>query len=256
MNTVSDQFWPTVATVIPVLALAMIVEIRSIIARWDADLPWWIRSTQGLVWFLALIQIAIVETVAFNYLASGETSSAWVLVAKESISASIVTLIIAPALSILGESNIHIYATALTRLARAPGDWQYFMLSRGAKRNLRLLAEKKKGLDELMARAINTERLILSSEHPDSSECQEDLAKVQGYKRRISSEIESAEAIRKEVIENSDNIRNEKERLTARRKELITQLEKDLTKADDRSDASRPKSDGSPERASKPLEPK
>jgi hypothetical protein len=244
MNTVSDQFWPTVAAVIPVLALAVIVEVRSVITRWDADFPWWIRSAQGLVWFLVLIQFAIVETAAFNNLASSETSGTWALTAKESISASIVTLIITPALSILGESNVHIYATALTRVARASGEWQYLKLSRGAKRNLRLLAKKKKGLDELMSQAENAERAILSSEHPDSPDCQEDLATVRGYKRRISSELESVEAIRKEAIENGEEIRNEKKRLAERRKELIRQLEKDLIKAGDLSEASRPKSDG------------
>jgi hypothetical protein len=82
---VSDQFWPTVATVVPVLALALVVEVRTTIAQWDDDFPWPLRSIQGLAWANVLVQFGVVEIIAFNNLSGDEASKAGVSFAKVAI---------------------------------------------------------------------------------------------------------------------------------------------------------------------------
>jgi len=252
MNTVSDQFWPIVATVIPVLALAMIVEVRSTIEHWDADFPWGIRSIQGLAWFGVLIQFAIIEIVAFNNLASSETSTSWVFPAKLSIATSIITLIIVPALSILAKSNIHIFASAMTRAVSASDQWQLFRLSRHAKRNLRRVTESKGRPDALMAQVVTSEQKILSGEHPDGLDCQQKLSETLARKRDINNEIEAAKGIKREATETVEAIKNEKEKLRIKRKEFIARIEKEVAEAGDWANANPPRPDGTTERASEP----
>lgn len=154
-GTVSDQFWPTTALVIPVLALALVVEVRATIARWNEGFPWWLRSVQGILWVYVLALFAIVEYIAFEDLANNNLkSSAWALAARVAITQSIITLIVTPALEVLTRSNARIIGEAIGRLKSAR--WQrktikvYFMV----RKIERALHDERERLERICLRRL------------------------------------------------------------------------------------------------------
>jgi hypothetical protein len=226
---VSDQFWPTMATVVPVLALALIVEARSAIDHWDERIPWWVRSTQGFSWALVLVQFAIVEIVAFNDLAGNERSDAWVGIAKGSILVSLSTLILTPTLSILAKANAGVVVRVLVRARTAPVEWGYHRISNRSKKLERRIVEVRKNLAETLALAEADERRVLSGENPDSTESQDELARIASVKADILGKIESFEQDFQELINARTEARQGWEGYIQNREEIIKEFEKELS---------------------------
>jgi hypothetical protein len=91
--------------------------VRATIARWEEGFPWWLRSVQGILWVYVLTLFAIVEYIAFDDLANNNlTSGAWAQAARASITQSIITLILTPALEVFARSNARIIGEAIGRL--------------------------------------------------------------------------------------------------------------------------------------------
>lgn len=206
---VSDQFWPTAATVVPVLALALIVEVRTTITQWDSDFPWLLRSIQGLSWANVLIQFGLVEIVAFNDLSGDKTSKAWVSFAKLAIFVSLITLVLTPALSILGKTNMGAFVRLLTRFRTAPLEWRHHRLVRRTKK-LRCQLTKKK--------AIFEQRIALAT----STESKSDLA----------SGLEDIEKDLKEITDIQTEMREQWSEYIQSRARLIRELDAELNRAE------------------------
>jgi hypothetical protein len=105
-TAVSGEFWPVTAQVIPVLALATVLEARAIIQKWTKEIPRWLRFAWGVTWTTPLILLAVTELFAFRELAGDWAStSAWVAVAQLAIGLSLAVLVLTPALDLFLRSN-------------------------------------------------------------------------------------------------------------------------------------------------------
>jgi hypothetical protein len=189
-GTVSDQFWPTTALVIPVLALALVVEVRATIARWNEGFPWWLRSVQGTLWVAVLALFAIVEPIAFGNLANNNlTSGTWALAAQISITQSIITIIFAPALEVLTRSNARIIAGAISRLVGTRWQWRivkaYFMI----RKSERKLDDQRKLLEKLLLRATIVENRIRAEEPTGNDGYDRELAEAESVKESINNQL-------------------------------------------------------------------
>lgn len=74
-NVVSGEFWPVTAQVIPVLALATVLEARAIIQKWPKETPRILGSILGATWTVSLILLALTEFFAFLELAGRRAST-------------------------------------------------------------------------------------------------------------------------------------------------------------------------------------
>ena len=105
-NVVSGEFWPVTAQVIPVLALATVLEARAIIQKWPKETPRILGSILGATWTVSLILLALTEFFAFLELADRRASTgAWVNLAQVAIALSLSVLVVNPALDLFLRSN-------------------------------------------------------------------------------------------------------------------------------------------------------
>jgi hypothetical protein len=189
-GTVSDQFWPTTALVIPVLALALVVEVRATIARWNEGFPWWLRSVQGILWVAALALFAIVEPIAFENLANNNlTSSAWALAAQISITQSIITIIVAPALEVLTRSNARIIGAAISRLMGTPWQWKIAKAHFKLRKIERQLDNQREDLEKNLLRATIVEKRIRTEGPAGNDDYDRDLAEAESIKEDINNQL-------------------------------------------------------------------
>lgn len=74
--SVRIEFWSAVATVVPVLSLALVIEARAISSEWTRRVPVWYRAPQAVVWAVLLIGASFAEYFSFKALA-GESTPSW-----------------------------------------------------------------------------------------------------------------------------------------------------------------------------------
>jgi hypothetical protein len=218
-GTVSDLFWPTAATVIPVLALALVVEARATIARWNDDVPWWVRSSQGLLWVYVLIVFAIVESVAFNDLAGNETSGAWAIAAQRSIVQSIIVLLVTPAVGLLARSNARAIARTVGRIFDTPYQWRILKVSLNAQRSARELDTLREDLKKQLARIIAVENEIRVDGPVDEHYAQV-LAEVESIKQEISNGLGRVEEKKRTLLDIRTKLDDIKKEVAQRRKKF------------------------------------
>jgi hypothetical protein len=128
----NSNYWATVAQVLPVLALAVVVEARAIHQRWTPDTPKWLRFTQALIWAATLLILAFGESAALRALRGVPVWPWWTLLLEYAISAAISLLVLAPALELLTKG----YAEAIARMMT--GGWlPRFRLALMERRELR-----------------------------------------------------------------------------------------------------------------------
>lgn len=202
-TAVSGEFWPVTAQVIPVLALATVLEARAIIQKWPKETPRMLRSILGATWTVSLILLAVTEYFAFLELAGSRASTgAWVSLAQIAIFLSLTVLVVNPALDLFLRSN----AWVVVR-----GFFQVFSLisRRKIRQSLRgvdkMLAENRTHRRETIAwleRVDTFERRIHESGDAvgdaDSQEVREMLAENKGL-GSLASEMR-AELEEEEVI--------------------------------------------------------
>jgi hypothetical protein len=198
-TAVTDQFWPITAQVIPVLALAIILEARTAIQRWPNEVPKLARITNGVLWITPLALFAVVENVAFQILAGTTRSTGtWMLLAMTAIIFSISALIIAPTLELLVRSNAWAIVGGLFRI--------FSILSRRKMRQSlrfvdRLLVENRTNYLETIAsleRLDTFEQRIHLFGDADSQEVQKMLAENEAVKaqcREVRAQLEEEEGL-------------------------------------------------------------
>ena len=75
--SVKIEFWSAVATTVPVLGLAQVVQARTIISGWDRSIPAWYRTFQSMLWTATLVGATIAEYFTFIALAGESAPPSW-----------------------------------------------------------------------------------------------------------------------------------------------------------------------------------
>lgn len=114
MEAPDPNYWATLAQVIPVFALALVLEARAIAARWDISTPTSLKAVQAIAWAVALVVLAFGESVALRALRGETPKSYWIPLAEGAISWCIGLLIIGPVLQLLVKSFANPLSHALT----------------------------------------------------------------------------------------------------------------------------------------------
>jgi hypothetical protein len=184
-SVVGDQFWPTAALVIPVLALAVIVEARFTANREWPDAPRWYRRIQGVLWSATLIFSTLVEVTAFTVLAGyARSTSAWVYTAIYTVGQNLGVLLITPAGELLVRSNARAVARAMFASSTLSQRWQMFRISREIRRQLR---DQRRVRDEevpAMVKELDADEQLLSTQ--DDRKSRELLARIRAQREKLS----------------------------------------------------------------------
>ncbi|WP_141684606.1 hypothetical protein [Micromonospora sediminicola] len=107
---IDSDFWTTGAQTMPVLALAIVVEARSIMSKWVPGERRILKSLQGLVWAAPLTVYAFAIPKCFEALAGGTVHPYWVKVISWGIALGVSSLVLNPALELLVRTNARLLA--------------------------------------------------------------------------------------------------------------------------------------------------
>jgi hypothetical protein len=240
-GTVSDQFWPTTALVIPVLALALVVEVRATIARWDAGFPWWLRSVQGILWVAVLVLFAIVEPIAFDNLANNNlTSSTWALAAQISITQSIITIIVTPALEVLARSNARIIGEAISRLVATSWQWKIAKTYISVRKAGRQLDDMREDLEKQLLRATILEKQIRAEGPAGNDDYNQALAETESIKESINNQLSEIADKRRILVDARADLDSAKKIAAHGREEIRVLVEKTIAELPETDQSSPP----------------
>lgn len=117
MATPTSAYWATSATVDPVLALALVLEARTVAAGWMTGVlpPFSYRVFLSVTWGVPLVAFAILEPSLLGAL-RGNPSGAWAVWANEvSVALALSTLVLGPAADLLVRANAELFAALLSR---------------------------------------------------------------------------------------------------------------------------------------------
>jgi len=113
--SVKIEFWSAVATTVPVLGLAQVVQARTIISGWDRSIPAWYRTFQSMLWTATLVGATIAEYFTFIALAGESAPPSWApALCRYVILALLGNLILSPAFELLSRGPAEIWAHILT----------------------------------------------------------------------------------------------------------------------------------------------
>jgi hypothetical protein len=249
--TETPEFWPAVAQVAPVLALALTIEARFLITRaGKSSGGWFERRWLPLVMTLALIGLAWTELTALQVLSgssAGSQSDEWVI---GWISLSLGLLVINPALDLFVAANADVLVKFL---GRSPLLRLRIKLIRGqTKRLIRKTLEAQSEGENLLARNHALERRIRDMHHAIRAERDrtEDAEKIEtidaflaefesdGLPYRSDDELEAEmveyreemEATRARAKETRDGWRESSDNLKAESAEQREKLAKEVRK--------------------------
>jgi len=117
-GNVTPDYWVTVATVIPVLALALVIEIRAVSQLWTEETPTWLMFIQATASAAPLVSFAILLPLALQGV-RGQEMPSWLPTFSEYLVAlSVGILFLSPAMGVLVRANARQVAALLTL---APG---------------------------------------------------------------------------------------------------------------------------------------
>ncbi|MGD7732932.1 hypothetical protein ACQCX5_08210 [Propionibacteriaceae bacterium G57] len=175
-----ETYWATVAAVVPVLALAVIVELRFVGQRWYEQ-PRWARVIQGLLWVGFMISCWIVEVCVMRVLAGLYQPQGWLVSSSLFvISFGMSLLLIAPAIEIAFRvATPVISALVVNHLGRRI---RWLIVER---RNRRML-ERSIRLDAERSRIIESSRQGLEI-------CESESIELRDTIRRLVRDLEAVE---------------------------------------------------------------
>ena len=109
------EYWATMAQVIPVAALAVVVEARALSSRWEATTPDWLRISQSASWAMSLLTLSVGELLAFGAL-RGRDVADWLPATLEGVVwFAFSNLFVGPALELFAKGNARPLAYLFTR---------------------------------------------------------------------------------------------------------------------------------------------
>ena len=109
------EYWATMAQVMPIVALAVVVEARALSSRWEPAWPAWLLISQSLIWASTLLTLGIGEFLAFSALRGSDVAD-WLPAALDAVVwYALSILIVGPALEFLAKGNAGPLAYLFTR---------------------------------------------------------------------------------------------------------------------------------------------
>lgn len=129
-----DEYWAAISQIVPVIALAVVLEARGITSGWTKETPRIPRVTLSMAWAVLLLALAATESAALNALRGEPGESWWPTVAEYAIAAGLGILVLGPVTEFLIRGNAETAARLFTThpIAR-------FGIWRMHRRNLRML---------------------------------------------------------------------------------------------------------------------
>jgi hypothetical protein len=217
----NPDYWAALSQVLPVFALAVVIEARLVAREWDTQTPRWTRFTQSFIWSTTLLVLALGESAAFKALRGEEVWRYWAVVMDNAVGAAIGLLILAPALEVLTKGNAEGVARLLTgawvpRLRLALLDREYgrlhrrfFKIRQNSWSRLALLEDLRtssvKVTDQFKSAAISSggtpsEKVVREQLH-EAIRAQEEVVRVEAaerveYRRLVREELERERRIR------------------------------------------------------------
>ncbi|MEW2384508.1 hypothetical protein AB0873_20790 [Micromonospora sp. NPDC047707] len=206
------------------LALAIVVEARAIMAGWTPGEMRTVKSMQGLAWATPLIVYAIATPACFRSLAGERVWTGWPDIINFGITMGISTLVISPALELIVRSNARIVAGLTWLFALRFSLLRFRRMPRriGATRH-RIVA----GLDELsgLERELDSlEATVYNSDHPTCAECVASLRRIDTIREKIGKRRVELN----ENLEELENIASEYDRVRKRGVTAFNKLEAQL----------------------------
>ena len=121
-----SDYWATVAQVLPVFALAVVVEARAISQRWTSETSKLFRYALSATWAVTLAVLAFGELAALRALRGEQVSAWWALLMENAVAVAISVLVTAPAVDFLVKG----YAEGFARLATGGWFWRLRLVGR------------------------------------------------------------------------------------------------------------------------------
>jgi hypothetical protein len=98
VRTVPSEYWLAVATTVPILALALVLEAREIVRRWNTSTPRLWRTVLSVLWAVPLLGFVVTEYYALKAL-RGEVAPSWLPPLGEvAITVAMLILVLVPAI--------------------------------------------------------------------------------------------------------------------------------------------------------------
>jgi hypothetical protein len=147
------------AQVMPVVALAVVFEIRIISSSWNENTPRGQRRLQSLIWACILLVLAFGEGAALRSLRGVEVAAWWPRVCEYAISGGLGILVLSPVLEVFLRGNAETAArlVSLRPLGRLQLWWTDRKILRYIKRTERLMNESQFLIYEGLATARRME---------------------------------------------------------------------------------------------------
>jgi hypothetical protein len=102
----STEYWATLAQVMPVVAVAILLEARAQMSRWGEDeLPGWAQVTSGVMWSVTLVLLTLGEVVAIDGVRGDPPGAFWSGLCETAITAGLSVIILTPAIYLLFAAN-------------------------------------------------------------------------------------------------------------------------------------------------------
>lgn len=220
------EFWPTVATVIPVLALAIVVEARAIVAHWgergDIKRAKAIRILQSILcvlWITPLILSIYLESTSFEALEDEKVSHTAVALVGPTVGFSLAVLVLAPAIELLIRTYARAFARLLLTFTRARAWWKWQRNVWSARKILRIARRNVAMTYDVSAEIYATETSLVSLTDPRY------VAYVRREREKVNDQRLKNLQRRKEFKESVQRVRdlvNMALRYRAESKELVT----------------------------------
>jgi hypothetical protein len=183
VSTVPPDYWVAVATTVPILALALVLEAREIVRRWTTSTPRPWRTALSVLWAVPLLGFVVTEYYALKAL-RGEVAPSWLPPLGElAITGAMLILVLVPALDfflVRAQAELLARMLALNPISGFNG-WRL---------RLKLTWESRR-----VAEAANDARKVFESGERKLDEMTEATAQlvVQGVS------VEDVEAVRTEI---------------------------------------------------------
>jgi hypothetical protein len=115
VSTVPPEYWLAVATTVPILALALVLEAREIVRRWTSSTPRLWRTVLSVLWAVPLLGFVVTEYYALKAL-RGEVAPSWLPPLGElAITSAMLILVLVPAIDFfLVRAQAELLARVLT----------------------------------------------------------------------------------------------------------------------------------------------
>jgi hypothetical protein len=209
----SNDYWAAMAQVLPVVALGIVLEVRTIVTNWTAQIPRWFRALQSVSWAAILLILALGENTALRALRGGAVAEGWPALCEWGVAAGLSILVISPALEVLIRANPELAAGLFSlhpllalkawRLDRSAGNYMRIVFQSIEHMELRLYLQlsQVRDMERWLSQAEDEIRSQYASARAESQSQLDTLLREMPQKR---SEVA---AIRSDIEEQITDVR-------------------------------------------------